>query len=57
MAMCPKCWQEKPFLAERCPHCTADIPLGRQAEFSFYGLIGGLLGFAFVIWVISLLIS
>ena len=48
MATCPKCNQEKPMLAERCPHCTADVPLGDQVSFSVMEWIIGI----FVIMVI-----
>ncbi len=57
MAYCPKCFQEKPLLAERCPHCVSDIPLGRQAEFSVATGFGSLAAFLFVLWVISLLFN
>ena len=36
MAMCPRCFQEKPMLADRCPHCVADVPVGQQIEFSIF---------------------
>ena len=40
MAMCPRCFQEKPMLADRCPHCVADVPVGDQIEFSLFTTIG-----------------
>jgi len=36
MAACPRCFQEKPMLADRCPHCVADVPVGDQIGFSFF---------------------
>jgi hypothetical protein len=57
MAMCPRCHQDKPFLADKCPHCTADVPIGRQAEFSAAAGMGAISGFLFVLWLISLLFS
>jgi len=35
MAACPRCFQEKPMFADKCPNCTADVPVGKQIEFSF----------------------
>lgn len=40
MAMCPRCFQEKPMLADRCPHCVADVPVGQQIEFSIFTTLG-----------------
>jgi uncharacterized paraquat-inducible protein A len=34
MAMCPRCFKEKAMLADKCPHCTADVPVGDQVGFS-----------------------
>lgn len=57
MANCPKCYQDKPLLASKCPHCTADVPLGQQVEFSIDTFIASLAGFLFALWLISLLFS
>lgn len=57
MAMCPRCFQDKPFLADKCPHCTADVPIRQQAEFSAASGMGAVAGFLFVLWVISLIFS
>jgi hypothetical protein len=57
MASCPKCFQEKPFLAEKCPNCTADVSLGSQTEFSIAQGIGSLAAFLFVIWVLAQIFS
>lgn len=57
MAACPRCFQDKPLLASKCPHCTADVPLGQQVEFSIDTFIASLAGFLFALWLISLLFS
>ena len=36
MAMCPKCFNEKPMLAQHCPNCTHHTPVGEQVSFSFW---------------------
>ena len=43
MAMCPRCFQEKPMLADRCPNCVADVPVGEQFEFSFFTIAGAII--------------
>jgi hypothetical protein len=43
MAMCPRCFQEKPMLADRCPNCVADVPVGEQVEFSFFTIAGAII--------------
>lgn len=53
MAMCPRCFQDKPFLADKCPHCTADVPIRQQAEFSFDVFIYVVLGILFLLWLFS----
>ena len=49
MAACPRCFQEKPMLADRCPHCVADVPVGDQIGFSFFTTLAvvGMLIFVF----------
>ena len=47
MAACPRCCQEKPMLADRCPHCVADVPIKEQVEFSLFTtmlVVAGLIG-------------
>jgi uncharacterized protein (DUF983 family) len=39
MATCPRCYQPKPMLADKCPHCTADVPVGQQIDFSISSTI------------------
>jgi hypothetical protein len=39
MATCPRCFQEKPLLADKCPNCTADVPVGQQIDFSISSTI------------------
>jgi hypothetical protein len=57
MAVCRHCFKEKDFFASRCPHCTGESSLKQQANASISSAIGGVLGFLFVIWVISLIIG
>ena len=40
MAMCPKCFQQKAMLAEHCPNCTQNTPVGEQLGFSTFVTIG-----------------
>jgi uncharacterized paraquat-inducible protein A len=49
MAMCPRCFQEKPMLADRCPHCVADVPVGDQIEFSLFTTIGVIILFIVIL--------
>jgi len=35
MASCPRCFHEKEMFATRCPHCVADVPIGKQVKHSF----------------------
>ena len=39
MASCPRCFQEKPLFADKCPNCTADVPVGDQVRFSITSTI------------------
>jgi hypothetical protein len=55
MAMCPRCFQDKPMLADRCPHCTADVPVGQQVGFSIDVTIGAIVLLIAFFWVLSLL--
>lgn len=55
MAVCRHCLKEKDFFASRCPHCTGESSLGQQTRSSIAASIGSLLGFLFVVWIISLL--
>jgi len=51
MATCPRCLQEKPFWADRCPHCIADVTIQEQTETQaiLIGTVFGCLGLIFVI--------
>ncbi len=55
MAMCPRCFQDKPMLADKCPHCTADVPVGQQVGFSIDVTIGAIVLLIAFFWVLSLL--
>jgi hypothetical protein len=57
MASCPRCFQEKPLLADKCPHCTADVPIGQQVEFSIISTFGGIALLFVFFWGLSLLFS
>jgi hypothetical protein len=57
MAMCPECWNEKPYFAPRCTSCNQEIGFILQTVFQtvyvvvtlglFYGM------FKFIGWLIS----
>ena len=52
MAMCPRCFQDKPLLADKCPNCTADVPVGQQIDFSITSTVGAVLVIVFILALI-----
>lgn len=57
MAQCPRCFQDKPMLATKCPHCTADVEVGNQINHSIASTIWAVVIFGGVIWVLAGLFS
>lgn len=53
MSICPNCYQQKPFEAKHCPHCTHETTIGRQIETNVVGGISYIAGFVLVIWFLA----
>ena len=53
MAMCPECWNEKPYFAPRCTSCNEEIGFFIQTVFTvMYGVFTvGLCLFLFLLFV------
>ena len=39
MVDCPYCHQDKPLLADVCPHCTQYVGVNSQIEFTFWNKV------------------
>ena len=51
MAMCPECWNEKPYFAPRCTSCNQEIGFFLQTVFMvMYGAITA--GLFFIIFLL-----
>lgn len=52
MAMCPECWNSKPFFAGRCTSCNSTIGFIRQTVFQTVYAFTAIGGFALLAWIV-----